>query len=115
MQKLARFSEEMENLKNKFYKCKQSEGDTRSNKEELDAKITNEVDKIKKNLNNTLNDMITDLKNHQTTQQAEALKINQEISTLKKEKLDLYQKINDLQKRISDMEMTIGQDIPAFA
>ena len=38
----------------------------------------------------------------------------QDISTLKKEKLDLYQKINDLQKRIQDMEMTIGQDPGAF-
>ena len=37
-----------------------------------------------------------------------------QIETLKKEKLDLYQKINELQKRIQDMEMTIGQDPGAF-
>ena len=47
-------------------------------------------------------------------QQSDALKLQQEISTLKKEKLDLYQKVNELQKRIGDMEMTIGQDPGAF-
>ena len=29
--------------------------------------------------------------------------------------IELYQKINELQKRITDMEMTIGQDINAFS
>ena len=58
--------------------------------------------------------MLDQLKQHQINQQADALKLQQEISTLKKEKLDLYQKINELQKRIQDMEMTIGQDPDAF-
>ena len=40
--------------------------------------------------------------------------LSEEITTLKKEKLDLYQKINELQKRIQDMEMTIGQEPGAF-
>ena len=61
-----------------------------------------------------LNSMLDQLKAHQVHQQADALKLQQEISTLKKEKLDLYQKINELQKRIQDMEMTIGQDPGAF-
>lgn len=61
--------------------------------------------------------MLNSLREHQNNQQADALKLNQEISMLKKEKLDLYQKqkINELQKRITDMEMTIGQDINAFS
>ena len=60
--------------------------------------------------------MLNSLREHQNNQQADALKLNQEISMLKKEKLDLYQKqkINELQKRITDMEMTIVQDINAF-
>ena len=52
--------------------------------------------------------MLDQLKKHQINKQDDALKLQQEISTLKKEKLDLYQKINELQKRIQDMEMTIG-------
>ena len=77
--------------------------------------ITNEVDIIRKELYSKLNDMLNSLREHQNNQQADALKLNQEISMLKKEKLDLYQKINELQKRITDMEMTIGQDINAFS
>ena len=59
--------------------------------------------------------MLNSVREHQKNQQADALKLKQEISMLKKEKLDLYQKINELQKRITDMEMTIGQDINAFS
>lgn len=54
--------------------------------------------------------MFDDLKNHQMNQKSSALKLQQEISILKKEKLDLYQKTTDLQRKISDMENTIGHD-----
>ena len=54
--------------------------------------------------------MLDEMKNHQSNQRAEALKLQQEISILKKEKLDLYQRVTELQRRISDMEITIGQD-----
>lgn len=115
LRKLARFDEEIENLKAQFRQCKDSESDTKSRKDELEAEINNEVDVIRKELYAKLTSMVDALKEHQASQQGEALKINQEISTLKKEKLDLYQKINELQKRITDMEMTIGQDPSAFA
>ena len=80
----------------------------------MEVEINNEVDVIRKELYSKLNGMLDSLREHQTAQQADALKLQQEISMLKKEKLDLYQKINELQKRISDMEMTIGQDVNAF-
>ena len=54
--------------------------------------------------------MVEDLKNHQLYQKSNSQKLQQEISILKKEKLDLYQKSNELQKRINDMENTIGQE-----
>lgn len=98
-----------------FRRCKESEQDTKSRKDELDAEINNDIDVIRKELYAKLTSMLDALKEHQASQQGEALKIQQEISTLKKEKLDLYQKINELQKRITDMEMTIGQDPSAFA
>ena len=68
----------------------------------MEVEINNEIDLIRKELYSRLNGML------------DALKLQQEISTLKKEKLDLYQKVNELQKRIGDMEMTIGQDPGAF-
>ena len=80
----------------------------------MEVEISNEVDIIRKELYTKLNGMLNALRDHQTSQQADALKLQQEINTLKKEKLDLYQKINELQKRIGDMEMTIGQDINPF-
>jgi uncharacterized protein YlxW (UPF0749 family) len=55
--------------------------------------------------------MVDDLKGHQHGQRADALKLQQEISILKKEKLELYQRVTDLQRRIADMEVVIGQDI----
>ena len=39
------------------------------------------------------------------------LKLQQELSILKKEKLDLYQKTTEMQRRISDMENIIGYDV----
>ena len=80
----------------------------------MEVEISNEIDLIRKELYSKLNGMLDALREHQLTQQSDALKLQQEISTLKKEKLDLYQKVNELQKRIGDMEMTIGQDPGAF-
>jgi len=51
------------------------------------------------------------LKVHQSGQRSEALKIQQEISILKKEKLDLYQRVTDLQRKLNDMEVTVGQEV----
>jgi predicted nucleic acid-binding Zn-ribbon protein len=87
--------------------------DTKSQKEELDIIISKEIERIKNELYSKLTKMIEDLRNHQMNQRADALKLQQEISMLKKEKLDLYQKINEVSKRIADMELTIGQDMAA--
>jgi uncharacterized protein YlxW (UPF0749 family) len=88
--------------------------ETESRKQELDLEIAREIDKIKHNLYDKLNKMVEDIKNHQSYQRGEALKLQQEISILKKDKLDLYQKVTDLQRKISDMEMTIGQDYDKY-
>lgn len=84
--------------------------DTKSKKDDLDTNITRELDKIKHELFDKLSRMFDDLRNHQMNQKAQSLKLQQEISILKKEKLDLYQKTTDLQRRIADMENTIGHD-----
>ena len=112
LQKLSRLDIELKGLQDIFKDCKTSAGDTESQRQEVDVNINHEIDLIRKE--SKLNSMLDALKSHQVHQQADALKLQQEISTLKKEKLDLYQKINELQKRIQDMEMTIGQDPGAF-
>ncbi len=87
-----------------------SVGDSKTKREELDASLTRDLEKIRHDLYDKLNRMLDEMKNHQSNQRAEALKLQQEISILKKEKLDLYQRVTELQRRISDMEITIGQD-----
>ena len=114
LQKLSRLDIELKGLRDIFKDCKQSAGDTESQRQEVDVNINHELDLIRKELYTKLNSMLDQLKKHQIQQQANALKLQQEISMLKKEKLDLYQKINELQKRIQDMEMLIGQDPGAF-
>ena len=114
LQKLGRLDIQLKGLQDMYVECKAQTTNTESQKQEADVVINNEIDMIRKELYTKLNSMLDSLKNHQTQQQGDALKLQQEISTLKKEKLDLYQKINELQKRIQDMEMTIGQDPGAF-
>jgi len=80
-------------------------------KDELDTSIQRETEKIKHELFDKLQRMFEDLKNHQMNQKGSALKLQQEISILKKEKLDLYQKTTEVQKRIKEMENTIGDDV----
>ena len=114
LQKLSRLETELKGLQEIYKECKTSAGDTESQRQEVDVNINHELDLIRKELYTKLNSMLDQLKKHQIQQQANALKLQQEISMLKKEKLDLYQKINEMQKRIQDMEMTIGQDPGAF-
>lgn len=113
IQKLARLDLQLGGLIDIQRECDQNSKGTKSRKDEMEVNISNEVDIIRKELYTKMNGMIDGLKAHQHDHQAEALKLQQNISTLKKEKLDLYQKINELSKRISDMEMTIGQDFYA--
>ena len=92
---------------------------TKSQKEALDNTLARELEILKNELYEKLNNMITGLKNHQNSQRSDALKLQQEISILKKEKADLQQKVTgkfpslykELQRRNADMEVTIGQDI----
>ncbi len=84
--------------------------ETKTKKDELDTFINRELDKIRHELCDKLQRMFDDLRNHQMNQKSQALKLQQEVSILKKEKLDLYQKTTELQRKISDMENTIGQE-----
>ncbi len=106
--------ERLDNIRSQMNDGLKNVKETESRKQELDLEIAREIDKIKHNLYDKLNKMVEDVKNHQGYQRGEALKLQQEISILKKDKLDLYQKVTDLQRKISDMEMTIGQDYDKY-
>jgi len=108
--KLANLDEILKYLRQVMNEEKSAVDTTKNKKDELDANITRELEKIRHDLYDKLNRMLDDMKNHQSNQRAEALKLQQEISILKKEKLELYQRVTDLQRRISDMEITVGQD-----
>ena len=108
--KMANLDELLKNLRSSVNEEVRDVSETKSKKDELDANITRDLEKLRHDLYYQLNRMLDDLKNHQLTQRSDALKLQQEISILKKEKLDLYQRITDLQRRIADMEVTIGQD-----
>ena len=69
---------------------------TKSQKEALDNTLTRELEILKHELYEKLNTMIAGLKNHQNVQRSEALKLQQEISILKKEKADLQQKVTGI-------------------
>lgn len=85
-------------------------GKTKAEKDKLDTDTNQELEKIRHFLYDKLNRMLDGLKDHQLNQRADALKLQQELSILKKEKLELYQRVNDLQRKIADMETCIGQD-----
>ena len=108
--KLNTLDEILKNLRCNMNDEKNSVDSTKSAKDSLDTYLTRELEKVRHELYDKLNKMIDDMKNHQTNQRAEALKVQQEISILKKEKLELYQRVTDMQRRISDMEITVGQD-----
>lgn len=114
LEKLGKLQSELEKIIGIYKECEASSKDTKGRKEEMEIDINNTVDTIRKELYAKLNELLDKLKEHQRGQQSESLKLQQEISMLKKDKLDLYQKINEMQKRISDMELTIGQDINDF-
>ena len=80
-------------------------------KNDMDNHLNMRLGEIQNELYAKINRMIDGLKEHQMYQRAEGLKLQQEISILKKEKLELYQRVTDLQRRISDMENNIGFEV----
>lgn len=108
--KLANLDEILKNLRIVMNEEKNAVDTTKNKRDELDTNITRELEKIRHDLYDKLNRMIDEMKNHQGNQRSEALKLQQEISILKKEKLELYQRVTDMQRRIADMEITVGQD-----
>ena len=97
-------------MRNNLNDCDRGIEHTHKKKNELDVFIKRELEESKHELFNKITKMLDNLRNQQAEQKANNLKLQQEISILKKEKLDLYQKTTNLQRRITDMENTIGYE-----
>ena len=101
---LKRLRENMQDSKNRTGICDQS-------KKEMNDYMIAQMQKIREELNAKLHNIMENLKTHQINQRSEGLKLQQEISHLKKEKLQLLQQMTDISKRINDMENIIGYDV----
>jgi len=112
MAKLAYISDILEKkLKEDIHSIKHRTGVCDQTRKEMNDYMINQMQKIREDLNSKLHTILDKLKTHQINQRTEGLKLQQEISHLKKEKLGLYQQITDVQKRIADMENIIGYDV----
>ena len=67
---------------------------TKGDKDNLDTSTIANLEGLKKSLQAKLKDFVEEMKGHQVDQKTNNMSLQQEISILKKDKLDLYQKVN---------------------
>lgn len=108
--KLSNLDDVLNAIKSKMDETKMTTEKIDSDKKEMNINLTSNLNNIQTELNAKLHGTFDKLKQHQLNQRAEGLKMQQKISHLKKEKLQLLQQITDIQKRIHDMEVIIGYD-----
>lgn len=108
--KLVNLDEILDNLRKQMDETKGNTDKIDAAKKDMNNWLISTMNTIQTELNAKLHSTLDKLKQHQLNQRAEGLKLQQEISHLKKEKLQLYQQITDIQKRIADMENIIGYD-----
>ena len=68
--------------------------DTKGDKDNLDTSTVANLEGLKKSLQAKLKNFVDELRDHQVHAKTKNLSLQQEISILKKDKLDLYQKVN---------------------
>lgn len=108
----------LQNLDSTVRELRQNQNDTTkmlqnvsNEKSDMQNELNEKTNELTGNLNLMIEEMLSDLKKHQHTQRSSGLKIQNDISVLKKEKLELQQRIVSLTKRIQDMETTIGAEV----
>merc|ERR1712096_121462 len=82
----------------------------RSEKETLDQVLTMKTQDVKKSLTNEITRVDDEMKRHFSHQKAENSRLQQQITALKGEKTALQQQLLGLQRRISELELQVGQD-----
>ena len=82
----------------------------RSEKETLESVLTMKCQDTRKALTNELHRVTEEINRHYSNQNAEAQRLQQQLSNLKTEKTALEKEILRMTKRIEELELQIGQD-----
>jgi hypothetical protein len=82
----------------------------KSEKEGLQEKLKSRTKDVRESLLQELQKVEEDMNKHFGTQKNENLKLVQHIISLKTEKTSLQNQLIALQRRISDLEMQVGND-----
>ena len=84
----------------------------RSEFEEFNANLKQRPHLIHRQAMNDCEDKEEQINKHLTHQKAENGRMNKELDQLKEEHTSLYQAIHQCQKKLKDLEMRIGMNIP---
>ena len=82
----------------------------KSEKDTLESVLTMKTQDVKKTLTNELMRIEEEMKRHFAHQKAENSRLQQQITALKGEKTALQQQLLGLQRRISELEMQVGNE-----
>jgi chromosome segregation ATPase len=82
----------------------------KTEKDNLQEMLKNKTQEVKANLLSELNKVDDEMKRHFAHQKAENSRLQQQISQLKTEKTVLQNQLIALQRRITDLEMQVGND-----
>ena len=101
----------LEELRKKMEETKDKTDKVALANKEMDQWLSASISRIYSDVTSKLVQVQEKLKSHQMDKRAEGIKLQQDISMLKKEKLQLYQQISDITKRLEDVETIIGYDV----
>lgn len=87
----------------------------KTEKDTLQDMLKTKTHEVKSTLLQELNKVEDEMKRHFSHQKAENSRLQQQISQLKTEKTVLQNQLIALQRRISDLEMQVGNDDVKFA
>jgi len=82
----------------------------KSEKDTLESVLAMKTNDVKKTLSNELVKIEDEMKRHFAHQKAENSRLQQQITTLKGEKIALQKQLLDLERRISELEMQVGNE-----
>jgi chromosome segregation ATPase len=94
---------------------KKEVGQLKTEKDTLQDMLKTKTHEVKSTLIQELQKVEDEMKRHFSHQKAENSRLQQQISQLKTEKTVLQNQLIALQRRISDLEMQVGNDDVKFA
>ena len=85
-------------------------GNLTDEKKELEQALAKKTSEIRNNLISDVEKSVEKMKVDHTTQKSENRKMQEAITVLKTEKTNLHQHLLDLKRRVTELEMMIGDD-----